>query len=285
MLPYRPDERKEVFPVLVKSFGEVRMKRTLISTVCVMLFAGVAFGQAGTATIWLEGDSGGNQVTVAVDASATVEVWFEFSEDTRPGAQSRMIGIAAQLRHNAFDNTVANWDNRDGTAFQATALNYGGPWGNLPRPLAGDPAGHGGLSSGVLPTSELAAGNLNPGVVGLGYQLAAGSGAPFDLGSGLTGSGTSWHGDTITIEGLVENWDTDTLTGTPDTVNFPKKTSGIVTFSDNTLYGGAWVVSPIINFAQGQGAAGNRIHVRVTPEPTSLALLAIGGLAALRRRR
>jgi hypothetical protein len=258
------------------------MKRTLLSAVCVMLFAGVAFGQ-GTATIWLEGDGGGNTVDVGLGATATMEVWFNYSEGIRPGEIDRMIGIAAQLRHNGFDNTVANWDNRDGTAFQAVALNYGGPWGALARPLAGDPAGHGGLSSGALPPAELAPGNLNPGVVGLGYQLAAGSAGPFDAFSGLAGSGTSWHGDTIGIEGLVVNW--DGVSGSPDTVCFPKKVSGIVTYTENVYYGGLWAVTPTVNFAQGQGAAGNRIHVRVTPEPTSLALLAIGGLAALRRRR
>jgi len=260
------------------------MKRTLLSAVCVMLFAGLAFGQ-GTAEIWLEGDGGGNTVTVGLGETATMEVWFSYNNAAPlAGEIDRMIGIAAQLRHNGFDNTVANWDNRDGTAFQAVSLNYGGPWGALARPLAGDPAGHGGLSSGLLPAGELAAGNLNPGVVGLGYQLAAGSSGPFDANSGLDISGTSWHGDTIGIQGLVVNW-VDGSGGTPDTVCFPKKTAGIVTYSERVFYSGAWGTAPVVDFGQGQGKAGDRIHVRVTPEPTSLALLAIGGLAALRRRR
>ena len=283
-LPYRVDERKEVFPVLVKVIGEVRMKRALISSLCVMLFAGVAFGQ-GTNLIWLEGDSGGNTVTVPISGTAVIEIWFKYEAADEGGYINRMIGLDAQLRHNKFGTGSATWDAQNGVDFEATELWHQGTFGTLPKPL-GAGFNHGGMSDGVLPGAEVYAGNLNKDPVGEDFQWAAGSVGPFDADSGLAGSTTSWFGDQIVIHGLVQNWDEILLTGTPDTLNFPKKTTTFGPgFTDNVYYGGAWSVLVDVKSNQGVGAFGNRLYVRVTPEPTSLALLAIGGLAALRRRR
>jgi len=259
------------------------MKRALISSLCVMLFAGVAFGQ-GTATVWLEGDSGGNTVTLGISHTAVIELWFSYDATDEGGIINRMIGIDAQLRHNA---SGSDWDDRDGVSFEAVELNGQGPWGDLTNPLMF--GNHGGMANGVLPSDQVYPGNLNKAPEGEDYQWASASSGPFDAQSGMAGSTTSWFGDEIIIHGLVQTWDSGTQTGTPDTLNFPKKNTTFGPgYTENVYYAGVWSVSIDVKAAQGVGHMGNRMYVRVlgvSPEPTSLALLAIGGLVALRRRR
>jgi hypothetical protein len=249
-----------------------------------MLFAGVAFGQ-GTATVWLEGDGGGNTVTVAIGGSAVMELWFSYASVDEGGNFNRLSGFDAQLRHNGFSTGNPTWNAQDGDDFEVTHLNGQGPWGDLAEPLTF--GNHGGMGNGALLPADVYGGNLNPtdsiGVEGEQYQFAAGS----DIGNaGLAGSATSWFADEIVIRGITQNWDGILLTGTPDTVNFPKRGNSLnPEMYENIYYNSTWDNGVPQPMDQGVGAAANRMYVRVTPEPTSLALLAIGGLAALRRRR
>ena len=56
-------------------------------------------------------------------------------------------------------------------------------------------------------------------------------------------------------------------------------------FKENTYYAGEWVTTDY-DFKMGTGATKpTALKIHVTPEPGSLALLAFGGLAAIRRRR
>ena len=266
------------------------MKRALISSLCVVLFASVASATAPAwhmATVWLEGDAGGNTVTVVAGETASFNLWMSYEGPANDGAVHRLISMDAGLRHNGFATGNTTWDAQDGVGFQAVGLYEQGTWGDGALPMAfGD---HGGYAlDGALPSEEVVPGNLNgfPGT-SLPYLFAAGSPSGDGAERGILSSSTSWYLDQVVIEGLVVNWDDMAMTGTPDTVNFPRKTSPAAPgYVENQLYAGVWTEDLQQKCNQGVGAPFNRMYVRViTPEPASLALLAVGGLAAIRRRR
>ena len=250
------------------------MKRVFVCALSLMVFAGIASAQ-GTGTVWLSGEGGTGEVTAGVGETALVQVWMSYEGDG-----TVMYGMDAGLRHNGFSQLISTWDAQDGTAFQVVGFNpdgVPGPHGDLAFPLTF--GNHGPIDQDGDQMLDVAAyaGNLNE------YFLAWGSdGIPTDMDSGLageTGTLTSWLMDVIVIEGVAI-----TPEDAPDTINFIKKGDAIgPSYIDVFYSGGSWLQDET-KFDQGVGKANDRLLVNVVPEPATLALIALGGLAAIRRR-
>ena len=260
--------------------------RAWICFACVLVMGGSVFADPiGLGTVWLEGDAGGNTVTVGVGDTAAFTIWFSYQApaDT-PTEKVRCNLVDAMLRHNSFSNSSSTWDAQDGTAFEAVEMWEQGPWGGLARPLEFDHTDY--FSRGVLPPAEVYPGNLNASPMGYPYYVHAGSRSPLNENSGLIGSTTSWYFDQIVIRGVEANWDPISMAGSPDTLNFPRKTSAQANwFCEHQFYGGAWHFPLPYKAAMGVGSPNDRLFVRVVPEPTSVALLGMAALATVRRRR
>jgi len=254
------------------------MKRAFVIATSLMVLAGVASAQ-GTGTVWLSAADGSGELTVDIGSTAIVQVWMTY-EGTGDGVEHTMYGMDAGLRHNKFSQLIADWDNQDGVGFQVVGFNpdgVPGPHGDNPFPLHF--GNHGPIDQdGDQMLDEAAfAGNLNK------YFLAWGSdGDPASNDSGLDaeeGTLTNWLMDVIVIEGVEE-----TPEDAPDTINFIKKGDAIGPSYIDVFYSvGSWLQEET-KFEQGVGKANDRLLVNVVPEPAALALLLIGGLAAIRRR-
>lgn len=250
------------------------MKRALLCGLGVLICTSGAYGAFtdGIGTIWLEAADGSDTVMVGVGETAIINVFMTY-EDGGDNWDHTMYGMDAALK-------------TAGIGFQAIGFNPGGvpgPWGS-----AGDLPLHFGDHGPIdqdgdqVPDVAPAPGNLNT------YQLAWGSdGQPDSNTSGLdaepAGSTlTEYLVDTIVIEGLAVAAETVTFQNAYD--------SATPAFFD--VYFGPPPPSQTwhnneVNWTQGVGneLAGTPLFINVTPEPASLALLALGGLAAFRRRR
>ena len=245
------------------------MKRVLLVALSVALFASIA--NAGTGTIWLQAPGGEDTINLLVSETAVIQLWMTYATDA---SRYRNVGVLAELEHR-----ITNGQN-----FEAVGFN------NSPMM----PAGLGGTfflkSRGILDQAPF---DGVPDILGVGnlswYQFQGDVTAlptgGWDATQGLDGSGAEATGlllDEIIIHGITDG-------GTSrDRVVF--NATRPPSFFEGDFYGDGLIDpgTPVeIFFAMGTGInKKNALFVHVSiPEPGSLALLAFGGLAAIRRRR
>jgi hypothetical protein len=241
------------------------MKRTFVSALAIMAMASVANAD----DIWLQaaGNAGaGGLVSIpSVGGSGQLEVWLDYDG----GDTTTSNGTGWAIGFDGFGQT-RNRDVDDGPAgnglahFSTTAFNDVAT-GNLGGLFPNDPT-RGGAST------------FGSAVNGFGYVFALVDNE-VGIGEGYFGGTGPVKADEIIISGDSETTLTDRawLLGG----------SLAPTFVEVTDYNGAIgteILLPLNNMSQGPNAPG-AVDIEVLPEPASLALLMIGGLAAARRRR
>jgi opacity protein-like surface antigen len=236
------------------------MKRFAICALSVMVLAGVASAQ--DAQVWIQPVGGGNSMCVGVSDTAVIQVWMEVYSIAYGG---RMQNVDTIL--DAVNQVDA------GLHFDVVAFNdvdytgYAGTWGRT------DPRGF--FSNPPDPNMDL---SLNYQYVGEDLN------SPWTASSGL-GPGTYLldeiviHGTDPTQEPPCPPCDTTTA----DKVLFG---AGAQTPGGFKVYPGyAGYYTATVTMGTGNsGKISQPLFICVTPEPASLSLLVLGGLAAFRRR-
>jgi hypothetical protein len=278
------------------------MKRTLI---CALVLLAVT-ASANAATLWLE--SGGTQnakIDIPVGGTAQVDLYMEFTNDNTkgsgspPGATGRalMVSMAAILR--LFNDN--GWDQL-GPPQIADGLHVGWELGDYARDVPATFQGNtlGGLDL-ISRKSAGQAGNLNS--YSLILQAASElPGPPYPYGRGFAAdlAYTRVKVDHVVVQGLSL-----TVPGQWDHLFIPKEhepygspSDFSPTWQEGQVNPGGTVTLVLAEQLWNNGSPNEggsyygydvpgleHILIKVTPEPTALALLALGGLAALRRRR
>lgn len=237
-----------------------------------MAMANMAY--AADAKVWIQPVGGGNHIVLAASETAVVQVWMEVFAIPYGG---RMENI--QMVLNANDQAGAltvGTIGANGAHIDVAGFIDHGPWGNFTRSGSAEP-GRGFVANppGVNEALE-------------GYQIIfADVVTPWTGASGV-GPGT-YLLDEIIIHG-VSNTTANPLgdTATADTILNPGGVQApggfkiYPSFSTYAYYGASVTVGT--GYTPAKGAA-LPLYVSVVPEPASLSLLVLGGLAAIRRRR
>ena len=239
------------------------MKRVVLVALSVALFAGVASAQTpqGTTALWIQPVGGGNQINLAVSETAIIQLWMNYSAPA-DGNERLMIGMDAQLDHRDVQ----------GINFEVTGFNSQGPW-----PIAGT---FFRFSRGQL---DEAPHDAIPDITGVGnvdfYQFQGTVNPPFTNQTGLPPNLGDILLDEIIIHGV-----SDSLTVSNRVIFAPDPLAP--SWFEQYFYEHDPAAFIEYGFNLGTGVdKKNPVYVHVTPEPASLALLAFGGLAAIRRRR
>jgi len=232
------------------------MKRFAICALAVLAMGGVA--QAQDAHLWIQPVSGGNEMCLTVSETAVIQLWVNV--------------YAGNLV--AMDSILVHYDaaGNPGAAFTVEGFNDQGPWGTFGRR---DPRG----------LITLPNGNLNQ------YQfLGLDENQPWTMLSGLA-PGIHLL-DEIIIHGRIPTQEPPCPPvdiGTADKVlfSFLAPPGGFKVYP--SYYTTGHYYDATFTFGTGANAKGTAndlpIYVGVVvPEPASLSLLLLGGLAAFRRR-
>ena len=239
------------------------MKRFVICGLAVMLFAGVAHAQVTNLTLWMEnadplGDP--NHIEMAPSETAVIDLW--------------MMVPAGMILVNV-DSILVSYDAGFGKNVNFSIVDFSDH--NPPDPaypLFGRTTR--GAVAGV-PLEELLPHQ------GMDDYQYVGEDANFPLTgqSGLVGDGVT----PILLDNIVIHCDGETVLG-PDLVLFgfaggPAPPGGFeMTYNPIT----GWGISQLALVDVLNGTFGNPFLITNIPEPATLSLLLLGGLAAFRRR-
>lgn len=243
------------------------MKRTFVSALAVMAIAGVS----SAAEIWLQPAGGsiatGELLTIpTVGGTGIIEVWtnYDGAVDNSGTGTGNIIGMDAfgQTRDEDIGGAAGN-----GFAHFVTSAFNDVASGNLGTLVPDDPTRGGASTFGSQPSD------------GFGYVMALVHNGPIGDSSGYFGGGDAKL-DEVVVTGTAE-------TTLPDSVWLLNSSTLKPTFLEAESYGGAATGSAgaSVDFVNINKNRNTSMKVEVLPEPASLALLLIGGLAAIRRRR
>jgi hypothetical protein len=234
------------------------MKRVLLAALSVALLVGTASAQSNNADLWIQAPDGSDTLNIAVSETGVIQLWMDYYGSDMDCV---MVGMDAILEHR-----ITN-----GQDFEVTGFIDHGPWGigdTFYRKSRGilDEAPHDGVPDITGP------GNLS------WYQFQGDVAPPYEcpIDRGLLPGGGAILLDEIIIEGTTS---TDTAT---NRVVFGSGTQE-PSWYELCEYG-----CDVLEYSFNLGTGINKknalfVHVDV-PEPGSLALLAFGGLALIRRR-
>ena len=240
------------------------MKRVVLAVMSVAVFAGVASGQhtTGTVEVWLQNPDGGNTINLLVSETGIIQLWMDYTAPS-DGVWRHLVGGDAGLQQRpvAPDESI-----------EVVDFNDYGPWGlndTFYRYSRGqlDEAPHDGTPdyTGV--------GNIN------NYMFISNVDTPYTTSNGLLPGGGNMLLDEIIIEGIY-------LNDVPDKVFFTLGLQAPSWFE--SYYDTGSFKIEVLEFTASLGTGSgktNPVYVNVVPEPGTLALLAFGGLAVIRRRR
>lgn len=238
------------------------MKRVLICALAVALFAMPAMAQKPAVEVWLQGTDGSDKITVGVSETAVIQLWMSV------GAGYPLVNVDALLE--TYDGLFnAGAEHFDVYGFNDIAITNS----QLQRKTRGS----------AEPASPGAPSDLDGATF---YQYVGEDPTAFNGTDGILGPRTVLL-DEIIIHGVADNtvagdndgadWVVFNFTTAPPDGFFMNR----VTFPPP----GSWSIVQHQAVTQGTGNTGAPLLINVTPEPASLGLLLIGGLAALRRRR
>jgi hypothetical protein len=246
--------------------------KKILAVMCVALIASVA--QAGD--VWLAPAGGGmnDDVTISIGEELTIEFWVDFNDAPSAGAGD-LLGNAVMI---AMDATIDAVNDTYYTDFNyVTPLHLGVVGYNTP-------AAPGGMV--LTGRNAVAVTNLQAGQAVFDATIPGST--PWPISTGWIAGGAPHMVDQIILQGLAETG------ASPDHVIPPSQVyttvaPGWIEMITNPL-GGSSVGNPVawnqLTTADDFGfPSKNTVEVTVIPEPATLALLGLGGLVALRRRR